>query len=246
MTDNEIAQIIKQHSRFAPDAANVIIVHKDGRVFFAEKFEQGSQFWDASTMLPRTLQGIIYSCSLVAKRSDAGHWVSVNDLGGIMGGKEYPTKRSPPPYVKEQMSKITNRPRPTPKEPKVEVVPATAVETKSAKKGTDWRSEFIGIKELDCERNPRNHPLFVSIRTDGKIILSKGLLDKIDGNFDFLVSKDRKAIALVKNGSMYNRNKSGNYSHKGLPKYLKFPEDSGTVRIYMDWDQEKNAFIGSL
>ncbi|AUG87817.1 hypothetical protein HOS54_gp132 [Klebsiella phage Menlow] len=38
MTDNEIAQIIKQHSRFAPDAANVIMLHKDGRVFFAEKF----------------------------------------------------------------------------------------------------------------------------------------------------------------------------------------------------------------
>ncbi len=238
MTDEEIALIIAKHARYAPEAANVLLAHKDGRVFYAEKFEQGCLFWDADTMLPRTLKGIIHACYLVAKRKDDGNWVGVNDLGGTRTPKRLPAA---PKFVKEEMAKASVR-RIDKSKPSTTVVPAVLPKPESV----DWRSEFISIKELDSERNPRNHPLFVSIRADGKIILSKGLLDKIDDNFDFLVSKDRKVIALVKNGSMYNRNKSGNYSHKGLPKYLKFSDDSGTVRIYMDWDQEKNAFIGNL
>lgn len=245
MTDNEIAQIISQHSKFAPERANVIFAHNsDGRIFYGEKFEQGCQFWDAHTMLPRTLQGIIHSCSLVAKRSDSGNWVSVNDLGGLVGKK----RSTPPTYVSEKMSKATKRPSPTPKqqEVKVELIPAVAANPVPSVQDSDWRSEFVGIKELEESRSPRNFPVFISIRKDGKIILSKTLLEKVDNGFDILVSKDFKRLALTLGGEMYFKNKSGNYSHKSLPNHITFPETSGTVRVYMTWDESKNAFFGDL
>ncbi|QZB90158.1 hypothetical protein selz497L_195 [Salmonella phage SenALZ1] len=72
--------IVEKNKMFAPSKAKVILIHDDGRVVFAEKFEQGCAFWFADTMRESKLQGIIYKLTLVAKRNDQGDWVTVCDF----------------------------------------------------------------------------------------------------------------------------------------------------------------------
>ncbi|WPJ72200.1 hypothetical protein DEEACLCL_00183 [Salmonella phage CRW-SP2] len=61
-----------------PKGATVILRHQDGRIFYAERFEQGATFWDDTGNNPRTLQGIIHKLEVVAERignDEADTWI---------------------------------------------------------------------------------------------------------------------------------------------------------------------------
>lgn len=240
--------LIEKNKPFAPNAAKIIAVHEDGRIIFAEKFEQGVKFWYADTMRESTLQGIIHKLTLVAKRNDQGDWVCISDFSK----KVIPAApKSRQDRILESQEKLRaareSKPSSASKVVKnVDVMPVVQLSKGDLKVETEMMSDFISIRDLDPLARRSPELLFISFRPNGKIIMSKALRDKLAWTtINMLVSRNFKRFA-VSQGDQYNVNRSGTYVNRALCSKLSFPEDSGTVRAVLEWDNNLNMFVGEF
>lgn len=277
-TISKIDELILQNKEFAPVKANVILMHEDGRVFYAEKFEMGSKFWHADTMQQSIIQGIYYKLKIIANRS-GDQWVSVTGNAypasaldaqnkEVVRGKSAATKRADRvraaqesmvaainkmkvdviPPVKEATQKA--------KEPTVAVVhhkPApefVKVEAKAVPAPTpvDALSRFTSIRTLEGFHRHHKTVTYISIRNNGKILLSKGLRDAIQDwkGLDILVTPDMTEFAIIEREGAYRNNLSGSYAHKTLAAGIKFPDGKSTIRVSLEWDAVARAYIGKV
>ena len=108
-------------------------------------------------------------------------------------------------------------------------------------------SEFISIRELGpvaARRVPDE--LFVSFRSDGKIIFCKALRETLPWpQLELMVSRNFARFA-IKQGKTYSANQSGTYVNKALRDKINFPADSGTVRVIVEWDETLNMYVGEF
>lgn len=276
MITRQIAEsIIEENKRYAPKMAKVILVHTDGRIFFAEKFEQGVKFWYADTMRESILKGIIHHLTLVAKRNDQGDWVGVSDFSTKVTPTAAPKSRHD--RILEQQNKLLAarspkskvdcspviKPAVVPKPEDTAYVGQKAVkELAQQRKAEPFRpdpadvkalaekvkgSDFISIRVLEpLARRRVSSELFVSFRPDGKIILCKALRDTLPWTtLSMMVTRDFKRFA-VSQGKDYNINQSGTYVNRALCSKLTFPPDSGTIRVVLEWDETLNMYVGEF
>lgn len=257
LTKSIASAIIEKNKTFAPNAARVMLVHEDSRVIFAEKFEQGATFWYADNLRLSKLQGIIHKLTLVAKRNDQGIWVGVSDFSTKikpqsrqerMVDSQEKLRAARANVIPATKAVIKSDPHKEPLVPKpskvVEVVkPVVAI----AEKFKEDESEFISIRELEpVTRHRIASELFVSFRPDGKIVLCKALRDTIVWTtLNLMVSKDFKRFAVMP-GKDYNVNQSGTYVNRALCAKLKFPENTGTIRAVVKWDDNTNMYVGEF
>lgn len=271
--------IIEKNKPFAPEKAKVILVHEDGRVIFAEKFEQGCKFWYSDNMRESTLQGIIHKLTLVAKRNDQGDWVALLDfsskvtpvapksrhdrileqqekLNSARAGKKPPVvPAASEPKKKGEITRTASKQYShyveTPNPPQglsvvdpVKTIAAVEITPESAAFGAD---EFMSIRELEpMTRRRIASELFVSFRPDGKIILCKALRDTLTWTtLNMMVSRNFKRFAIMQ-GKEFTANQSGTYVNRALCAKLTFPEDAGTIRAVLEWDDNLNAYVGSI
>ncbi|AER70223.1 hypothetical protein F416_gp091 [Salmonella typhimurium phage PhiSH19] len=289
--------IIEKNKMFAPNKAKVILIHEDGRVIFAEKFEQGCAFWFADTMRESKLQGIIYKLTLVAKRNDKGDWVTVCDFSSkvetkpktrqerILEAQEklrvartssaekpeikpavMPVTKLPPVSEKSveqyaekrkgdgmSVSKMSKTVEPFKPNSAVEVVSAVTEVVSKVREdmialgALDDPSEFISLRELEPPARRRvANEMFVSFRPDGKIILCKALRDALPWTtLNMMVARDFKRFGVCA-GKDYNVNQSGTYVNRAMCSKLTFPEDSGTIRVVVEWDDKLNMYVGDF
>lgn len=248
MTLQEIELIIKNHSPHIPDAANIIMVHRDGRIMYAERFEQGCNFWDSNSMLTRKLQGIIHGCTVIAKRQ-SGKWFPAPT-----------TKSAVPDFVKEQMAKSTKPPVLTPAvvEKKAVVIEVKPVVVERPQNRVDIPpvlaqpstlnkdTKFTSLRELENPMYRRADKLLVSIRRNGKLVISKSLREALSNTFEFIISEDRQWLGITRFGNGYKKNVSGNYTCRGLVGNIDFPDDKPSIRVNMAWNEELQMFVGKI
>ncbi|EDL0984682.1 hypothetical protein COP89_22580 [Salmonella enterica subsp. enterica serovar Typhimurium] len=309
--------VVEKNKMFAPNKAKVILIHEDGRVIFAEKFEQGCAFWFADTMRESKLQGIIYKLTLVAKRNDQGDWVTVCDFSSkvetkpktrqerILEAQEklrvartsstekpeikpavMPVTKLPPVSEKSveqyaekrkgdgmsvsKMCKIVepfkgdspHEPNPVSEsqrlvkledgyvvEKSVSTVEPFCPDTAKVKSMAEkvHGSEFISLRELEPPTRRRiANELFVSFRPDGKIILCKALRDSLPWTtLNMVVTRDFNRFGIMQ-GKDYNVNQSGTYVNRAMCSKLVFPEDTGTIRVRLEWDETLNMYVGDI
>lgn len=256
----------------APNGANVILQHRDGRIFYAEAFTIGSMFWDDTGSNPRSLQGIIYNLRVVAKRtgekSNIWTWVETNDVVVVpvkkpatsgrkaqveKAARSLTSARKQLEKATSALSSVATPAAPVVKE-KVVVQPAVveapvkkapAPATQDAKKLN--MSDFMSIKDLnDASRPPRPDQLFISLRSNGKIILSRALAHQLPWKtMNFMITPDFKYLAICQ-GDQYKMNKTGTYFHKALVSKISFPKGIETVRVFVEWDDNLKALVGSF
>lgn len=108
-------------------------------------------------------------------------------------------------------------------------------------------SRFISLRELEPPARRRvANELFVSFRPDGKIILCKALRDALPWTtLNMMVSLDFKRFGVCA-GKDYNVNQSGTYVNRAMCSKLTFPEDSGTIRVVLEWDDALNMYVGEF
>lgn len=108
-------------------------------------------------------------------------------------------------------------------------------------------SRFISLRELEPPARRRvANELFVSFRPDGKIILCKALRDALPWTtLNMMVSLDFKRFGVCA-GKDYNVNQSGTYVNRAMCSKLTFPEDSGTIRVVLEWDDTLNMYVGEF
>lgn len=111
----------------------------------------------------------------------------------------------------------------------------------------DDPSEFISLRELEPPTRRRvANELFVSFRSDGKIILCKALRDAIPWTtLNMMVTRDFKRFGIMQ-GKDYNVNQSGTYVNRAMCDKLTFPEDTGTIRVVLNWDDKLNMYVGDF
>lgn len=108
-------------------------------------------------------------------------------------------------------------------------------------------SQFISLRELEPPTRRRiANELFVSFRSDGKIILCKALRDAIPWTtLNMMVTRDFKRFGIMQ-GKDYNVNQSGTYVNRAMCDKLTFPEDTGTIRVVLNWDDKLNMYVGDF
>lgn len=108
-------------------------------------------------------------------------------------------------------------------------------------------SEFISLRELEPPARRRiANEMFVSFRPDGKIILCKALRDALPWTtLNMMVTRDFKRFGVCA-GKDYNVNQSGTYVNRAMCSKLTFPEDSGTIRVIVEWDDKLNMYVGEF
>lgn len=108
-------------------------------------------------------------------------------------------------------------------------------------------SEFISLRELEPPARRRVfNELFVSFRSDGKIILCKALRDIIPWTtLNMMVTRDFNRFGIMQ-GKDYNVNQSGTYVNRAMCSKLVFPEDAGTIRVILEWDDSLNMYVGDF
>lgn len=111
----------------------------------------------------------------------------------------------------------------------------------------DDPSEFISLRELEPPTRRRiANELFVSFRSDGKIVLCKALRDAIPWTtLNMMVTRDFKRFGIMQ-GKDYNVNQSGTYVNRAMCDKLTFPEDTGTIRVVLNWDDKLNMYVGDF
>ena len=111
----------------------------------------------------------------------------------------------------------------------------------------DDPSEFISLRELEPPTRRRvANELFVSFRSDGKIVLCKALRDAIPWTtLNMMVTRDFKRFGIMQ-GKDYNVNQSGTYVNRAMCDKLTFPEDTGTIRVVLNWDDNLNMYVGDF
>lgn len=109
------------------------------------------------------------------------------------------------------------------------------------------KSEFISLRELEPPARRRiANELFVSFRPDGKIILCKALRDILPWTtLNMMVTRDFKRFGIMQ-GKDYNVNQSGTYVNRAMCSKLTFPEDAGTIRVVLQWDEKLNMYVGEF
>ena len=86
----------------------------------------------------------------------------------------------------------------------------------------------------------------MSFRSDGKIILCKALRDAIPWTtLNMMVTRDFKRFGIMQ-GKDYNVNQSGTYVNRAMCDKLTFPEDTGTIRVVLNWDDKLNMYVGDF
>jgi hypothetical protein len=154
------------------------------------------------------------------------------------------------------VSKMSKTVEPFKANPAVEVVSAvTEVVSKvredmvalGALGALDDPSEFISLRELEPPARRRvANEMFVSFRPDGKIILCKALRDALPWTtLNMMVTRDFKRFGVCA-GKDYNVNQSGTYVNRAMCSKLTFPEDSGTIRVVVEWDDKLNMYVGDF
>lgn len=154
------------------------------------------------------------------------------------------------------VSKMSKTVEPFKANPAVEVVSAvTEVVSKvredmvalGALGALDDPSEFISLRELEPPARRRvANEMFVSFRSDGKIILCKALRDAIPWTtLNMMVTRDFKRFGVCA-GKDYNVNQSGTYVNRAMCDKLAFPEDAGTIRVVVEWDDKLNMYVGDF
>ncbi|QBJ04391.1 hypothetical protein HYP84_gp140 [Shigella phage MK-13] len=151
------------------------------------------------------------------------------------------------------VSKMSKTVEPFKTNPAVEVVSAvTEVVSKIredmiALGALDDPSEFISLRELEPPTRRRiANEMFVSFRSDGKIILCKALRDIIPWTtLNMMVTRDFKRFGIMQ-GKDYNVNQSGTYVNRAMCSKLSFPEDTGTIRVVLNWDDKLNMYVGDF
>lgn len=237
--------LVSRHHKFAPKDAMIIALHEDGRVFFAESMQIGSKIWDADSLRERKMQGIIHNLVVIARRNrlTPSKW-DINAIlksrsDRMMAHQEALTsaRKSSPEVVPAASSTQVIK-----AEKKIEPIPAaTPVDNND-------EDAFVSIRTLEpAVRRRKAGDLFLSVRSNGKIILGKAFREKIAdwAGLNIMVSRNFKRIA-VSVGPEYEPNKSGTYLNRALAAKLAFPEDSGTIRVILEWDKDLNAFVGSF
>lgn len=113
--------------------------------------------------------------------------------------------------------------------------------------GMVGNSQFISLRELEPPARRRiANELFVSFRSDGKIILCKALRDIIPWTtLNMMVTRDFKRFGIMQ-GKDYNVNQSGTYVNRAMCSKLSFPEDTGTIRVVLNWDDKLNMYVGDF
>lgn len=108
-------------------------------------------------------------------------------------------------------------------------------------------SQFISLRELEPPTRRRiANELFVSFRSDGKIVLCKALRDAIPWTtLNMMVTRDFKRFGIMQ-GKDYNVNQSGTYVNRAMCDKLTFPEDTGTIRVVLNWDDNLNMYVGDF
>lgn len=107
-------------------------------------------------------------------------------------------------------------------------------------------SEFISLRELEPPARRIANEMFVSFRSDGKIILCKALRDALPWTtLNMMVTRDFKRFGVCA-GKDYNVNQSGTYVNRAMCSKLKFPEDTGTIRVVVEWDDKLNMYVGDF
>lgn len=108
-------------------------------------------------------------------------------------------------------------------------------------------SEFISLRELEPPARRRiANEMFVSFRPDGKIILCKALRDALPWTtLNMMVTRDFKRFGVMQ-GKDYNVNQSGTYVNRAMCDKLTFPEDAGTIRVVLNWDDKLNMYVGEF
>lgn len=111
----------------------------------------------------------------------------------------------------------------------------------------DDPSEFISLRELEPPARRRiANEMFVSFRPDGKIILCKALRDALPWTtLNMMVTRDFKRFGIMQ-GKDYNVNQSGTYVNRAMCDKLTFPEDAGTIRVVLNWDDKLNMYVGEF
>lgn len=167
--------------------------------------------------------------------------------------EQYAEKRKGDGMSVSKMSKTVEPFKPN---PAVEVVSAvTEVVSKvredmvalGALGALDDPSEFISLRELEPPARRRvANEMFVSFRSDGKIILCKALRDAIPWTtLNMMVTRDFKRFGVCA-GKDYNVNQSGTYVNRAMCDKLAFPEDAGTIRVVVEWDDKLNMYVGDF
>ncbi|ECB2088334.1 hypothetical protein EVH07_12540 [Salmonella enterica subsp. enterica serovar Newport] len=151
------------------------------------------------------------------------------------------------------VSKMSTTVEPFKTNPAVEVVSAVTEivskvrEDMIALGALDDPSEFISLRELEPPARRRiANELFVSFRSDGKIILCKALRDAIPWTtLNMMVTRDFKRFGVCA-GKDYNVNQSGTYVNRAMCDKLTFPDDAGTIRVVVEWDDKLNMYVGDF
>lgn len=303
LTKSIAAAIIEKNKAFAPNAAKVMLVHEDARVFFAEKFEMGAKFWYADNLRESKLQGIIHKLTLVAKRNDQGDWVGVSDFSTKITPKAPLSRQERILQAQEKLRLARRVPKAKPDASPV-ITPATKLHpvsdksveeyaekrkgkgagmsvTKASKAVEPFKncsphedavvpavakasnpdpaevsalaervkdSEFISLRELEPPARRRRvaNELFVSFRSNGKITLCKALRESLPwATLNMMVTRDFKRFGIMQ-GKDYNVNQSGTYVNRAMCDKLTFPEDTGTIRVVLNWDDKLNMYVGDF
>lgn len=151
------------------------------------------------------------------------------------------------------VSKMSKTVEPFKPNPAVEVVSAVTEVVSKVREdmvalgALDDPSEFISLRELEPPARRRvANEMFVSFRPDGKIILCKALRDALPWTtLNMMVTRDFKRFGVCA-GKDYNVNQSGTYVNRAMCSKLTFPEDSGTIRVVVEWDDKLNMYVGDF
>lgn len=261
--------LIDKHKLFAPNKAKVILIHKvDGRVFFAEKFEQGCKFWSADNMRESTLQGIIHKLEIVAKRNDQGDWVAMVDFSSKVEPPKAPkTRMEKIAQAQELVSKksgsgtsVTIKRTPLKYEkPDSMESPAVAVDPVdygavddpklpapvSIQDQADPFAGFYSIRSLQTTGPKIAAPSITLRRKTGVVYVNPLIRDKIGVNNEFDVLVNDGEIYFVKGRPALIMKQRGSFNSVRLCNLVDF-KGRESVSIMFEWKEELQAFYGKF
>lgn len=275
LTPKKAQEILQANSRFAPIAAQYIVVDPEGKVYFAETLSRTGLLWDAESLRECQKAVAIMGLYPIAKRNAPNTWklLAIKEKGEPSGNRAQRMLKHQqaltsarvvqPAVTTIDVAKATTTIVAAAKEltkevikadPVIEPVPAVKANTLLVVDeapiiiGDINLSEFISLRSLETvPRKLKEGELLLSLRSNGKIVLSRTLRNRVEGweGMNILVSKDFRRVAVCM-GNDYEPNKSGTYMSRALTSKLKFPDDSGTIRVLLAWDKGLNAFVGDI
>lgn len=253
----------------APEGANVLLEHQDGRRFYAEKFSPGAKFWEENGSEPRILQGIIYKLKLIAERvgkpnTNTWKWVggSTFEMGKTVTQVDVPAptvKSSRAEKVKAAGKSLESVRTKTKGVVKIEpCIPETPIVTDSfgavedpvakskintSRHENDDDDEFIPLKEIHYNHKPHSKKPMISIFASGRMTLNSFLRDIIGvGNeYGVQVSRNMRKIAVLPKGSGHKMVKNPQISCSYLVSCIElFLKDKDANKVEVELEWDDN------